>query len=57
VLGVMSDGNWIRGVTVPSHIVMWVTWQQNTWHIDMWKRQVELKRGISISGMSIHGSR
>jgi hypothetical protein len=23
VLGVMSDGNWIRGVTVPSHIVMW----------------------------------
>jgi hypothetical protein len=31
VLGVMSDGNWIRGVTVPSHIVMWVTWQWNTW--------------------------
>jgi hypothetical protein len=36
---------------------MWVTWQENTWHIDMWKRQVELKRGISISGMSILGSR
>jgi hypothetical protein len=36
VLGVMSDGNWIRGVTVPSHIVMWVTWQWNTWHIDIW---------------------
>jgi hypothetical protein len=31
VLGVMSDGNWIRGVTVPSHIVMWVTWQWNKW--------------------------
>jgi hypothetical protein len=31
VLGVMSDGNWIRGVTAPSHIVMWVTWQWNTW--------------------------
>jgi hypothetical protein len=27
----MSDGNWIRGVTVPSHIVMCVTWQWNTW--------------------------
>jgi hypothetical protein len=31
VLGVLSDGNWIRGVTVLSHIVMWVTWQWNTW--------------------------
>jgi hypothetical protein len=32
VLGVMSDGNWIRGKTVPSRIVMWVTWQWSMWH-------------------------
>jgi hypothetical protein len=31
VLGVMSDGNGIRGVMVPSRIVMWVTWQCNMW--------------------------
>jgi hypothetical protein len=31
VLGVMSDINGIRGLMVPSRIVMWVTWQWNTW--------------------------
>jgi hypothetical protein len=31
VLGVMSDGYWIRSVTVPSCIVMWMTWQLDTW--------------------------
>jgi hypothetical protein len=31
VLGVMSDGNGIRGVMVPSRIVMWVIWQLNRW--------------------------
>jgi hypothetical protein len=30
-LGVMNYGNWIRGLTVPSCIVMWVTWQLDTW--------------------------
>jgi hypothetical protein len=28
----MSDGKCIRGVPVPSHVVMWVTWQLDTWH-------------------------
>jgi hypothetical protein len=31
VLGIMSDGNGILGVMVPSRIAMWVTWQFNTW--------------------------
>jgi hypothetical protein len=31
VLGVMSDGKCIRGVPVPSCVVMWVTWQLDTW--------------------------
>jgi hypothetical protein len=31
VLGLMSDGKWIRGVPVPSHVVMWVTWYLDTW--------------------------
>jgi hypothetical protein len=31
VLGVMSDGNWIRGLTLPSRVVMWVTWETDTW--------------------------
>jgi hypothetical protein len=31
VLDVMSDGNWIRGVPVPSRVLMWVTWQLETW--------------------------
>jgi hypothetical protein len=48
VLGVMSYSNGIRGVMVPSCIVMWVTLQLNTWHIDIWPREVEPKRGISI---------
>jgi hypothetical protein len=26
VLGVLRDGKCIRGVPVPSHVVMWVTW-------------------------------
>jgi hypothetical protein len=43
VLGVMSDGKLIRGVPLPSRVLMWVTWQ---W--DVWKRKVEPKRGISI---------
>jgi hypothetical protein len=30
VLGVMRDGNGIRGVMVPSSFVMCVTWQWNT---------------------------
>jgi hypothetical protein len=51
VLGAISDDNWIRGVTVPSQFVMWVTWQWNMRHIDMWKRHVKPKRGISIRGI------
>jgi hypothetical protein len=31
VLGVVSDGNCIRGVTVPSRNLMCVTWQSDTW--------------------------
>jgi hypothetical protein len=31
VLGVISDGKCIRGVPVPSCVVMWVTWQLDTW--------------------------
>jgi hypothetical protein len=31
VLGVMSDGKCIRGVSVPSCVVMWVIWQLDTW--------------------------
>jgi hypothetical protein len=31
VLRVMSDGNWIRGVMVPSRLAMWVAWQRSTW--------------------------
>jgi hypothetical protein len=30
VLKVMSDGKRIRGVPVPSHVVMWVIWQLDT---------------------------
>jgi hypothetical protein len=70
VLGVMSDGKWVRGVPVPSRVVMCVKWQLDkwrarqsrivmymTWQWNLWKRQVEPKRGISIRGISIHGSR
>jgi hypothetical protein len=31
VLGIMSDINGILGVMVPSRVLMWVTWQWNTW--------------------------
>jgi hypothetical protein len=31
VIGVMSDGKWILGVPLPSRVVMWVTWQLDTW--------------------------
>jgi hypothetical protein len=31
VLGVMSDGKWIRGVPLPSGVVVWVSWQLDTW--------------------------
>jgi hypothetical protein len=37
---------------VPSRIVMWVTWQLNTWHIDIWPREVEPKRGIDRWNLS-----
>jgi hypothetical protein len=30
----MSDGNGMRGVMMPSRIVMWVTWQWNKWRDD-----------------------
>jgi hypothetical protein len=30
VLGVMSDGKCIRGVPLPSCVVMWKTWQLDT---------------------------
>jgi hypothetical protein len=33
VLGVMSDGKWIRGVSLPSRVVMCVTWQLDTWRV------------------------
>jgi hypothetical protein len=32
VLGVMSDKKWVRGVPLPSRVVMRVTWQ-----LDMWR--------------------
>jgi hypothetical protein len=31
VLGVLIDGKCIRGVPVPSRVVMWLTWQLDTW--------------------------
>jgi hypothetical protein len=30
VLGVLSDGKWIRGVLVPLRVVIWVIWQLDT---------------------------
>jgi hypothetical protein len=30
----MSDGKGIPGVMVPSRIVIWMTWQCNTWRDD-----------------------
>jgi hypothetical protein len=36
VLGVMNNGKEISGVIMQSRIVMWVTWQCNTCHIDTW---------------------
>jgi hypothetical protein len=46
VLGEMSDGKCIRGVPVPSCVVMWVTWQLDTWRTG----------AITFCDVGVHGN-